>query len=295
MAERQKQQNHTKPPTSFGDTASAAELQRLVLQDAMFTEIFTPLLPPPLAAAAAPLRILDIASGPGIWATRVAKAYPQTVITCVDHDPSMLDYARLHARGEGVSNVVFEKADYRRLDETFSHAQFDFVHARHLLWYLGHEGRELVHQWSKLVKTGGMMRLTEWEASTTSSPSFNLLTQYLLEALYAHERSDNAYRVGMVYKLAPYLRAAGFSQVVETPHYVNFSAGTRYHDMYVRDITQGSATLQPFIVGSKVVTAEAYSACMRQAIREIDRPDFLGGHFFLSAWGVKQPLKSLAL
>lgn len=283
----EQQQSNGKPPTSFGDTASAAELQRLVLQDAMFTEIFTPLLPPPLEAATAPIRILDIASGPGIWATRVAKAYPQTDIIGIDNDQSMLDYARLHARGEGVSNVTFEQADYRHLEQTFSQAQFDFVHSRHLLWYLGHGGKELVQQWSKLIKVGGMMRLTEWEASTTNSPCFNLLTQYLLEALYAHGRSDSKHRVGMVYKLAPYLRAAGFSQVVEVPHYVNFSAGTRYHDMYVRDITQGSATLQPFIVGSKVVTAEMYSECMRQAIREIDHPDFLGGHFFLSAWGVK--------
>jgi ubiquinone/menaquinone biosynthesis C-methylase UbiE len=284
---QEQQQTNGKPTTSFGDRASAAELRRLVLQDAMFTDIFTPLIPPPLETAATPIRILDIACGPGIWATRVAKAYPHTDIVGIDNNQSMLDYARLHARGEGVSNVAFEWADYYHLDQTFSQAQFDFVHARQILWYLGPKGKELVQQWSALVKPGGMMRLTDWEASITSSPSFNQLTQYLIEALHAHGLSDSKYRIGIVYKLVPYLRAAGFSQIVETSHYVNFSAGTSFHNMYVQDITQGAVTLQPFIVGSKVVTAETYSECMRQAIREIDHPDFLGGHFFLSAWGVK--------
>ena len=131
------------------------------------------------------------------------------------------------------------------------------------------------------------MRLTDWEASTTNSASFNQLTEYLMEALYKYGLSDSKHRIGMVYKLVPFLREAGFSQLVEHSHYVNFSAGTCYHNMYVQDITQGAVTLQPFIVKSGVVSAETYQECMRQAIKEIDHPNFLGGHFFLSGWGVK--------
>ncbi len=253
----------------------------------MFTEIFSPLLPPPLHTTATPLSILDIGSGPGIWATRVAKAYPHSQVTCVDNNQCMLDYAHLHARGEGLSNIRFACADYRHLHQVFSSAQFDFVHARQILWTIGPQGKELVQQWSTLVKPGGMMRLADWEASTTNSAGFNQLTAYLMEALHAYGLSDSKYRIGIVYKLVPFLREAGFSHIAEQAHYVNFSAGTRYHNMYVQDITQGAVTLHPFIVKSGVVSAETYQKCMRQSIQEIDHPDFLGGHFFLSGWGVK--------
>jgi ubiquinone/menaquinone biosynthesis C-methylase UbiE len=287
MDETQRHQPSEKPPTSFDGPTSAAELRRLVLQDAMFTEIFHPLIPPFLETATAPIRILDIACGPGVWATRVAKANPHIDVIAIDNDQSMLDYARLHAKGEGVSNVTFAWADYHHLDQTFSQAQFDFVQARQVLWYLGPKGEKLVQQWNTLLKPGGMMRLSDWEASTTNSPSFNLLTEYLMGALNAYGLSDSKYRIGIVYKLVPYLRSAGFSQLGKSAHYVNFSAGTRFHNMYVQDITQGAVTLLPFIVGSGIVTAETYRECMRQSIQEIDRPDFLGGHFFLSAFGVK--------
>lgn len=281
------QEQQTNKKLTFGDEKSGRELQRLVLQDAMFTDIFTPLIPPPLESATAPMRILDIACGPGIWATRVAKAHPLVHITCIDNDEAILEYARLYALGEGISNITFVRADYYHLDQVFSQAQFDFAHVRQVLWLLGSKGKDLVQQWSALVKPGGMMRLTDWEASTTNSPSFNQLTAYLMEAIHAHGLSDSKYRIGLVYKLVPYLRSAGFSQIVEAPHYVNFSAGTKFHNMYVQDITQGAITLQPLIVGSKVVTAEAYEECMRKSIEEIDNPHFLGGHFFLSTWGSK--------
>lgn len=287
---RETRQINEEPEPVFGDNKSGRELQelqRLVLQDAMFTDIFTPLIPPPLASATAPMHILDIACGPGIWATRVAKKYPHVHITAIDIDEAILDYARLHAMGEGVSNVTFVQVDYHHLDQAFPQEHFDFVQVRQVLWYLGPKGTCLIQQWSNLVKRGGMMRLTDWEASTTNSPSFNLLTAYLMEAVYARGLSDSKYRIGLVYKLVPYLRSAGLSRIVEVPHYVNFSAGTKFHNMYIQDITQGSITLRPLIVGSKVVTEETYNECMQKSIEEIDNPDFLGGHFFLSAWGTK--------
>ncbi|MEO7020572.1 MAG: methyltransferase domain-containing protein [Ktedonobacteraceae bacterium] len=269
----------------LADTESAAELQRLVLQDAMLTDICTPLLAPRLSTV--PLSILDIACGPGIWAMRVAKAYPQSHITGTDISPCVIDYARLTAGGDGISNVTFTQADFYHLDQTFHQEQFDFVHVRQVLWHLGLGKEELIRQWATLLKPGGIMRLTDWEASITNSPSFNLLTHYLKQALHAYKRSDSEYCVGIVYQLFPLLRQASFSQIVEQPHYVNFSAGTDFHDVYIQDITQGAIALEKFIVGSGKVDCDTYRACLRESIKEIDSPDFLGGHFFLSVWGVK--------
>lgn len=269
----------------LADADSAVERQRLALQDAMLTDICTPLLAPHLSTV--PSNVLDIACGPGIWAMRVAKAYPQTQVNAIDLNQSMVDYAHLAARGEGISNIAFQQADYTQLDRTFPSHHFDFVHVRQILWHLGPTRDALVRQWAALVKPGGMMRLTDWEASTTNSPNFSKLGDYLNQALYAHKRSDTEYRVGIVYHLVPLLRQAGFSQTREQAHYVNFSAGTPYHDMYIQDITQGAVALEKFIASSGVVDSATYRACLRESIKEIDSPDFLGGHFFLSAWGTK--------
>lgn len=263
----------------------AAEMQWFALQDTMLTAVCLPLLTPEVFNS--PTHILDLACGSGIWAMQVAKTYPQMQVTGIDNSLSVIEYVQMVAKAEDIANVSFQLADYRHLDQVFPPAQFDLVNARLTLWSQGAARNALVQHWGSMVKPGGILRLTDWEVSTTNSPSFNLLTQYLTQALYTRKRSDSPYRIGIVYHLAPLLRQAGFSQLITIPHYVDFNAGAPFHASYIQDIVQGAMVMEPFIVGSGVVEQETYRACLRQTIKEIDHPAFLGGHFFLSIWGVK--------
>jgi SAM-dependent methyltransferase len=60
---------------------------------------------PPTASVA------DIGAGTGYFSVRIAKAVPRATVYAVDVEPSMVDYIRQRAAGEGLTNVVPVLAD----------------------------------------------------------------------------------------------------------------------------------------------------------------------------------------
>lgn len=265
----------------------AAGMRHAFIEDAIFTEICTPLLAPQFPLGI-PEHILDIACGPGVWARTVAHTYPQVQVIGIDNRQLMIDYACMATDNARLSNASFLLADFYHLYHTFSPAQFDFIHVRNVLWYLGKAKWDLVNQWCKLLKPGGMIRLTDWEVATTNSLAFAQLTQYLLQAFYAYGRLENEDRVGVVRELIPLLRHTGIEPLAEQAHDLDFSTGAYYHHSYVQNIVQIAISLEDFIVGSGKVDRQTFRRCRQQAIKELDLPTFSGSFSFLSAWGIKK-------
>src|SRR5947209_1309762 len=56
-------------------------------------------------------RILDIASGNGEWAMRVASSSLQTQVVGIDADVELIEQARAQAEAKGVGNVSFTAMD----------------------------------------------------------------------------------------------------------------------------------------------------------------------------------------
>jgi ubiquinone/menaquinone biosynthesis C-methylase UbiE len=79
-------------------------------------------------------RVLDVGTGPGRIAIRLARLNPALDIEGVDLSTSMLQLARDNAEKEGVRNVRFSPADAKRLP--FESGSFDLVVSHQLLHQL---------------------------------------------------------------------------------------------------------------------------------------------------------------
>src|SRR5438309_859865 len=70
-------------------------------------------------------RVLDVGTGSGRVAIRLARLNPRLVIEAIDLSHSMLDLAKANARREGIPNVHFSIADAKRVP--FDDGVFDLV------------------------------------------------------------------------------------------------------------------------------------------------------------------------
>lgn len=68
---------------------------------------------PPLPEAG---EVLDVGSGTGHWALRLAARVPRGRVVCLDRSPELLDHARTRLERAGVRNAAFLQQDLRRLD-----------------------------------------------------------------------------------------------------------------------------------------------------------------------------------
>lgn len=78
------------------------------------------------AALSPGARILDVGTGPGLLALRIAAACPQSTVDAVDLSPQMIDRARQTAAASGRTDAVtFTVADVAQLG--FPDATFDLI------------------------------------------------------------------------------------------------------------------------------------------------------------------------
>jgi SAM-dependent methyltransferase len=94
----------------FVDHESAAEMARLLTQDRMLTKGLEDLFPATFDTASA-RTILDLGCGPGGWVQEVAFAYPQIEVTGMDVSQSMIAYATMQAKVQGLENAHFTVGD----------------------------------------------------------------------------------------------------------------------------------------------------------------------------------------
>src|SRR5579875_78129 len=156
--------------TYFIDAEEAAELARLMQQDRLVTEVMGGLLPE-LETLPATAQVLDLACGPGGWALELAFRYPDAEVIGVDRSPSTVAYANAQARARGLSNIHFAVMDVTQ-PLAFSDASFDLINARFLAGFMRpQDWPRLLTECRRLLKPGGLLRLTESEWGLTTSPA----------------------------------------------------------------------------------------------------------------------------
>lgn len=96
-------------------------------------------------------RILDVGTGPGFFATALAKLGYR--MAAVDFAAAMLEQAKKNA-GELVGAISFSQMDAQNL--TFPDCSFDAVVSRDLTWNLEDPGRAYA-QWYRVLRPGGVM------------------------------------------------------------------------------------------------------------------------------------------
>jgi ubiquinone/menaquinone biosynthesis C-methylase UbiE len=279
-------------PTQSGniypiDPQSGAEMARLMEQDHLFTKGMRGLF-----AERSDLsrihRILDVACGPGGWALEAAFAYPEKEVVAFDISETMINYARTQALAQGLQNVSFRVMDaLQPLD--FPAASFDLVNARLIAFLPPPAWPSLIHEFLRITRPGGIIRLTETELSVSNSAGLERLQEFFTRALKAAGRSfsPDGRRIGITPQLGCLLRQAGCINFQNMAHAIDYSAGTEAHTAFYQDWKTVYKLGQPFFISTGVTTQQEVDQVYEQMLLEMMSDDFCAVHYLLTVWGEK--------
>ena len=215
------------------DVDNGAEIARLIEQDRLFTHTMGGVLPEqPAGTLPVGACVLDLACGPGMWACDLAFHQRERGIwVCgVDLSEHMVQYAHATAQVQNLSeHTEFCQADLRqRLP--FANGTFDLVNGRFLVGVLDKTAwPPLLVECRRVLKPGGVLRLTECETGLSSSAALQQMAGLLTHALWKQGRtfSLDGQTIGMAHRLGKLLLDAGLQE------------------MQQRGLLTGGAPLQP--------------------------------------------------
>jgi len=274
--------------TYFIEAENAAEMARLINQDRILTRCMGGLFPPQLDLSNVH-DVLDIACGPGGWALDVARSHPDKRVTAIDISQIMTEFARYQAREQELYNAHFVAMDaLKPLD--FSDNSFDFVNARFISGFMPKtKWPTLLQECLRILRPGGVIRLTEFESTISNSLAVERLCELLTRALYKTGRSfsPTGWQVAMTPLLEKFLRDARYQHIQWMAHVLNSSAGTEEHLSQYQNGMAFFKLMQPFLVRSGETTPEEAESLYQQTLEDMMEPDYCAVLYFLSAWGEK--------
>ncbi len=245
-------------------------------------------------------RVLDLASGPdGGWVLDVAYTHPKIEVIGVDRSPSSVRYSKAMAKVQGLcENAIFREMDILSPLE-FPDASFDLVNARFLQGILPTPATwsAVVREALRVLRPGGILRVTEAELPVTNSPASQQLAALFTIGMQREGRicsCDNQI-ISTPSRVENLLRHAGFESIQQKIHAIDFSVGR--DDVYEgmrQNITIGIAMALPFLLRTKVVaevggvlSQEEFDVLAQQAECEMLDDTFSGRWDIVTAWGSK--------
>lgn len=270
------------------DRSNRDEMTRLQIQDRIVTAGMGGVLPEQPASRQFQ-RILDVGCGTGGWLLEAARTYPDSpVLIGVDVSNTMLEFAREQATREQVSNrVEFHIMDaLRRLE--FPIGYFDLVNLRFGLSYLRKwDWPKLLQEFQRIVRPGGIVRITEADMiSRSNSPAHQQLQQLLVQTFYQAGHFFSPTSDGVISHLEQLLRQHGLSEVKTHAYVLEYRAGTDEGQLFIDDVKYAFRTVVPFLHKWTRVPDD-YNAIYQHMLDEMQQPDFFATWNLLTAWGVK--------
>lgn len=179
------------------------EQDRNALQHEIFKLLFDGRLH--LAPVVRPKTVLDIGTGPGIWALEYAQQNPRSAVLGIDIEPVQPPYL--------VSNCHFQVRDVN--EEWDLNTTFDFVHVRMLGDVTDKE--RLIQTIYDNLNPGGWAEFTEWIVVLESpNNSLNNTSFYKWNELIRQGLKDLGSSLYYPTQYKPLLLKAGFENVTET-------------------------------------------------------------------------------
>src|SRR5690349_23632126 len=164
---------HEYPNTYFmKDRSNQDEMTRLHIQDQLITSGMGGIFPEQPDTSRFK-RILDVACGTGGWLIEAAKTYPDmTRIVGIDANNHIIEFAQHQAKAAQVDNrVEFSSMDALLILE-FPNGYFDLVNARFVTPFMRTwNWPKLLSEMQRVTRPGGVVRITEYERVTASSPT----------------------------------------------------------------------------------------------------------------------------
>jgi ubiquinone/menaquinone biosynthesis C-methylase UbiE len=276
------------PSTYFvQDRENLEEMTRLELQDKMLTTAMGGVLPE-FRDHSFLRRVLDVGCGTGGWLIETALTYP-TIEQLFGGDISakILSCARAKAEAEHLGErVQFRTMDALRALE-FRDFSFDLVNQRlGTSWLRTWEWTKILLEYHRVVRPGGIIRITESAVVESNSPALTALCCIVLDVLYHSGCFFTRSNDGIIGKL-PHLMAQHAIEDVKTREYILvFKAGTVEHQSFYEDMRLLFRVALPHFQ-KWVRVPSNYEEIYQQALKEMLQPDFVATWHLLTAWGTR--------
>lgn len=275
--------------TYIMDPESAAEMARLMRQEQLVTAGMGGIFSEQIDLSGVQ-RVLDLACGPGGWALEVAYTYSDVEVVGVDISERMIAYASAQAKVQQRTNVDFRVMDILKpLD--FPDGSFDLVNARMISGFMLRDKWPLLFQEClRVLRPGGIMRLTELESGMCNKPHFEKILRTMTQTMHraGMNFSPDGYRYGIIHMLPHFFRQAGLSTLGKMAHVTEFSFGTAAHESTYQDMAVAVQMLEPLVVKMQLSTAQEWRELCQEGLAEMYEEDFCASWVLLTVWGSKQ-------
>jgi hypothetical protein len=145
----------------------------------------------------------------------------------------------------------------------------------------------LLLEMQRIVRPGGIIRLTEGEISNPSTSSaFTELSDLFVRALYRAGHLFTEESGGLTRHLAELLTKSWYENVQVKAYPLIFRAGTPEGEKFIEDTKLIYQTIRPFLQKS-VGLPENYDALYQQVGEEMDQANFYATWPLVTVWGSK--------
>jgi ubiquinone/menaquinone biosynthesis C-methylase UbiE len=195
-------------------------------------------------------RVLDLACGPGEWALEVAFQYPGIQVIGLDISETMIEYAQAQAEQMGVP-AQFQKQNVLAHPLPFPGESFDLINMRFAFAFMfPKDWPPLLSECKRLLRTGGIIRLTECERAMTNSPAIERYARLWVEGFDRAGRTfaPNGVHYGLLPMLKPLVKDSGFVGINHVAYMVDISSDTgEPHDSFFENILTLFKDGMPFL------------------------------------------------
>jgi ubiquinone/menaquinone biosynthesis C-methylase UbiE len=235
--------------------------------------------------------VLDVACGPGIWTLELARRHPKISVVGIDTSESMIAYARRISQQQAMDNTAYLTIPSFAEPFPFAEASFDLINMPFIATFLKKDDwPHLLSTYWRLLRPGGLLRLTEFGVGRVNSPAYEELNQLFLYAMHLANRSLllSDQLSGFPGELEPLLYAANFQACFGVTHTINYSYGAPLHEEWTRDYLILSREAQPLIVQMGLATQRQVDALHQQQCYEMNMPTFQAMLPILTEWEKKR-------
>ena len=271
--------------TYFINTESAAEMNRLMIQDKLLTREMGGVLPKDVNPATIH-KVLDVACGPGGWVLELASTHRHMEVVGIDLSKKMVD----HANSRKWPNTSFRLMNILQpLD--FPDNTFDFVNARLLFSFIPKAfWPTLFQECMRILRPGGILRLTECERPLSNSLAFERwgeISMYAMDSIDMSFSADGK-QIGITLMLNGFLQEAGCQHMRHASFAIDFSAGGDARGYMYENAQLGFLLVSPFMLKlNPSLSKDELAQLTNQALKDMDASDFRAIWYYLSVWGSK--------
>ncbi len=272
----------------FINAENAAEMARLTKQAQTLSK-YSGLLPASLDLSTIQT-VLDIACGPGEWVLEMARRFPNKQVTGIDTSNIMINYANYIAQAQNIANTGFFIADATQ-PLPFPDASFDLINTRYIIGFMRTAGWPLLlKECLRVLRPGGTFCNCEPESlGSTNSPALARYNALITQALRKNGQcfSSEGEQFGIAAVQAQQFTAAGFQNVQQMAHVLNYSAFQPAHESMYDNFKTFLKLLQPMLVRSELIAQHQVDVLYDNVLEEMQTGTFCAVGFFQRVWGQK--------